>query len=477
MAKVIKPLSFWVQKVLPLVYDDSLSYYEVLEKCVWKLNELIEQTNNDREQMVNLIDTAVNDAVRDKVPDIVFVKLQEMIGDGILYNMIQNIATLETQNYLAQLLDTSVIDYLETVNGDPILTVDGDYIIIKQGAVPTAFTTNPSSYFYKYRQDAVNKVLAGKKPLNMTHNGYRSETPVLTMLHFSDYHGDNQELEWIYRDWANVINECDDYICTGDLVADRFANRFDFFANSSSIAAKKTMLVIGNHDALAAESGWDWTQIATEQEMYDKFFAPTIAYWGVTIQEGKTYYYKDYPNHAIRLIVLDEMLTGADMYAQNVWLQNTALQTEYSVVIARHFPVVHPVYISSTFTALDVIDVDGGGGNASGIEEIVHNFINGGGKFICYICGHAHRDIISYSSVYPEQISITIDAAGRAVCNAWSDCMRYDDQISRDLFNVIQFDTSTHTIKIVRCGCNYDNRVREKNTICIDYQTKAVVYN
>ena len=33
---------FWCQKVLPLVYDDSLSYYEVLCKVVKYINELIE---------------------------------------------------------------------------------------------------------------------------------------------------------------------------------------------------------------------------------------------------------------------------------------------------------------------------------------------------------------------------------------------------------------------------------------------------
>lgn len=33
---------FWCYKVLPLVYDDSLSYYEVLNKLTEKLNEVIE---------------------------------------------------------------------------------------------------------------------------------------------------------------------------------------------------------------------------------------------------------------------------------------------------------------------------------------------------------------------------------------------------------------------------------------------------
>lgn len=39
----MKPFGFWCQKVLPLVYDESLSYYEVLCKVRDKLNELIKQ--------------------------------------------------------------------------------------------------------------------------------------------------------------------------------------------------------------------------------------------------------------------------------------------------------------------------------------------------------------------------------------------------------------------------------------------------
>ena len=39
----LKFFRFWCYKVLPLVYDDSLSYYEVLCKVVDYINKLIEQ--------------------------------------------------------------------------------------------------------------------------------------------------------------------------------------------------------------------------------------------------------------------------------------------------------------------------------------------------------------------------------------------------------------------------------------------------
>jgi len=43
--KDLTKLKFYCQKVLPLVYDDSLSYIEVLYKVAYKLNEVIENYN------------------------------------------------------------------------------------------------------------------------------------------------------------------------------------------------------------------------------------------------------------------------------------------------------------------------------------------------------------------------------------------------------------------------------------------------
>lgn len=42
---MIDKLRYWCHKILPLVYDDSLSYYEVLCKTSAKLNEVIDSTN------------------------------------------------------------------------------------------------------------------------------------------------------------------------------------------------------------------------------------------------------------------------------------------------------------------------------------------------------------------------------------------------------------------------------------------------
>lgn len=47
----INKINVCCQKVLPLVYDESLSYYEVLCKVIQKLNELIKINNNIRDEI------------------------------------------------------------------------------------------------------------------------------------------------------------------------------------------------------------------------------------------------------------------------------------------------------------------------------------------------------------------------------------------------------------------------------------------
>lgn len=45
---------FWCQKVLPLVYDDSLSYYEVLCKIVKYINDIIDNEKELSDEFLEL---------------------------------------------------------------------------------------------------------------------------------------------------------------------------------------------------------------------------------------------------------------------------------------------------------------------------------------------------------------------------------------------------------------------------------------
>lgn len=53
----MSPFRFWCQKVLPAVYDDSLSYYELLCKVSDYINQLIEVTNTQSDAITELQET------------------------------------------------------------------------------------------------------------------------------------------------------------------------------------------------------------------------------------------------------------------------------------------------------------------------------------------------------------------------------------------------------------------------------------
>lgn len=60
------PEHFYMQKVLPLVYDESLSYYEVVDKLVHKINEIGLATNRlIHDDLAYWIRKAINELFRD----------------------------------------------------------------------------------------------------------------------------------------------------------------------------------------------------------------------------------------------------------------------------------------------------------------------------------------------------------------------------------------------------------------------------
>ena len=83
MAEFIKnsPFRFWCQKVLPLVYDDSLSYYELLCKVVCKLNELAENQNNLSDE-IKQVAQDLND-FKTQVPGMIEAKVEEWLNNYI----------------------------------------------------------------------------------------------------------------------------------------------------------------------------------------------------------------------------------------------------------------------------------------------------------------------------------------------------------------------------------------------------------
>ena len=92
----LRPFRFWCQKVLPLVYDDSLSYYELLCKVIDYLNKTMENVNelsenfDELQQMFNTLKAYVDNYFNNlDVQEEINNKLDEMAKNGTLEKMIQ----------------------------------------------------------------------------------------------------------------------------------------------------------------------------------------------------------------------------------------------------------------------------------------------------------------------------------------------------------------------------------------------------
>lgn len=319
--------------------------------------------------------------------------------------------------------------------------------------------------------DFIAKALQAKRPINLTGNGYISESKPLGLLWFSDIHGNAENLKRIL-DFKNTYGEYfEDTICTGDLVAYRATDGMTFWNNTDG--ADNILICIGNHDALADPSGYDWTQILTQEQQYEAYIEPYYENWNLTssVSSGLTYWYKDYSQNNIRLICLNCMLSGADDTAQQSWFQNalsTAKTEGYTVVIVTHCPLSGATEIASNWTNRDRNAINDYL-NAS-YKQYVDAFKNEGGKFACWLTGHMHWDFISkYAGTHGNQLIITIDATSVSQSNYYSDMQRTMKTKSQDLINAVYIDTSSQCIKVIRIGANKDHYLRPRNTLSISY--------
>lgn len=131
---------YWVQKVLPLVYDDSLSYYELLNKVVDYLNKMMEDENNLIEDVTSLrnafvdLQYYVNEYFENlDLSEEVEQKVNELLDSGALQEMVDNYFT-ETTEFVHR-LDQKVNVY-NADSGWVELTLESGVTAFSDGTKP-----------------------------------------------------------------------------------------------------------------------------------------------------------------------------------------------------------------------------------------------------------------------------------------------------------------------------------------------------
>ena len=161
---------FWCQKVLPLVYDDSISYYEVLCKMSEYLNQVIDNVN--------------------ALPDIIDEAVKEYIESGeiqkVLNEMLQNFNPINVKNPPAELTpargdgetdDTAALQAMieyGAENNLPMIFPAGVYRVTSLNIPESAYLWgigNPTIFKAPNSENALITVTGGFTAFNMDFNG------------------------------------------------------------------------------------------------------------------------------------------------------------------------------------------------------------------------------------------------------------------------------------------------------------------
>ena len=309
----------------------------------------------------------------------------------------------------------------------------------------------------------------------------KSRANLLNLIHFSDIHGDTDNIQRLLDFYNQYSDYIYDIIHTGDSPLQYYSDDNPF----ATVGGNQILNVVGNHECWISGDTWPHPYNATAAQVYTKFFAPYISEWNVISPSSNLcYYYKDYSTAKVRLIVLDAIHYDS---AQESWFEATlagAKANDYRVVTVSHYPAQTGITgFDCTFNSIvrlisPVADPEVGE-QIERLQEsafdVVDNFINDGGEFVCWLSGHQHDDFIGVVKDHTQQIQIIISCGLQS--NKYSDCARTSKTKTQDLFNVFTVDGNAKLIKLIRVGSTMDKFMRKRETLCINYNTKEIISN
>lgn len=123
----LKPFRFWCQKVMPAIYDDSLSYYELLTKVVKILNDVIDNLEGVEEntdallQAFNELQDYVNKYFEsDDFSGQIDEGIDRLVESGRLDEIVETAVMADIGGVVAQQIGGVVSDQIDGVVGEQI---------------------------------------------------------------------------------------------------------------------------------------------------------------------------------------------------------------------------------------------------------------------------------------------------------------------------------------------------------------------
>lgn len=322
---------------------------------------------------------------------------------------------------------------------------------------------------------------------------------LLTFAHTSDLHTDPTN----YTRFLNLLNEHDSIIdfgiVTGDLIDYGSTEEFETMIGCESVLNGNVPLYkcVGNHEV-------------------GRSFAALYEAYKPGSGDGSLYFSKDFSAQKIRLIILNQYdntnnatwsNTGHYSQTQIDWfigqLQD-AITNGLSVIVAMHSmgEAGWPKYNKEGFYQQVLGNMYEPVNSGPIISDIINAFkhkgtltktytytdgdgsinvsatFNGFGKFVCYVCGHEHVDVIGYSSIYPDQLICmvqagVIEATTRPESEAhWQskyDTPRIANTVTADSINVYSIDTVQKLVKVVKVGSTVTDKFETRSFAVFGY--------
>ena len=324
------------------------------------------------------------------------------------------------------------------------------------------------------------------------------------LLAASDVHGNRERMDRIIE-YLNK-EDVDAGVFLGDMTEYKsfYEAEKSFYPQSLSNAKKPFLTTIGNHDT--GNNDEVGCSYANTKELYEAWMAPSLKYAGKgTVHEGEDcFYYTDFPEAGIRIIILNQYdhndrksdathylhRRNHEMYSQGqIDFYIKALETlpeGYGVITCLHnspatmipfnmgyssehtygfgvpsyvqggiIPFITEGFIKGTKAKKDFdIPTLGSAGKLTADFDFT---LRGAGEFICYLGGHYHNCILSRVKDYPNQLMYNVDSAGCDTTTLqYSRFQRDESAELTDSFTDISIDRGKRAVSIKKIGTTLD---------------------
>lgn len=274
-------------------------------------------------------------------------------------------------------------------------------------------------------------------------------------------------LQWSDTHQATQVNSCNSVIdsavgidCVihcGDLVQNYHEQ------GVSPVNLRKTLCVIGNHDALLQTgvdpNGYHWERQPTQTQLRERYISPLVAAFGVDSPDGSTWWKKLYRAQNVMVIGVNDTALGNVAERQLRFVEETVSECEsngYGIVFVKHGPAPSIYPIKCNFTTANANDAITWAVDYETTYPEANSYLAplrlSNAKVVCILYGHNHMDTFS-SITKNDGAKIPVIGIGSVVADAFNDVSRTSNGTLNDVvMNRIEYIPELDSLRVYRVG-------------------------